>query len=108
MINEKDIEIYLRAKKDQIARKHLSRLMLVCALVCFGLFIDGVWSYHPLISMSAFVAIFALCNADSILKPTVHRNELIRIIEDQINADSKAIQYISNQKTLSSKNSSRA
>lgn len=98
MMYEKEIDIYLDAKRQLKVRKMILTLCVVMLIVFVGLrLMDFSHVYLDIAILSVFIA--GLLNADGgSLITYASKSKLLKIIERQINSDPTAIQYIASKK----------
>jgi hypothetical protein len=99
VMETKDIDIFLKAKKQQ-KRIHLAYIISVILVVLF-LALKAIDYEHDYIVDTALILsvfIMFLYSKYSSDKYDVTRNELINVIENFINSDAEALEYISNKK----------
>ena len=95
-MNQKNIDIFLTAKKQQI-RTNLLTLVSITVLILYAiLLIKNInYEFFDIIAVSIFI-IGVLVNSDFKFfnGKLVSRQELLNIIESWINDDAEAIKYI--------------
>ncbi len=99
-MNTKDIDIYLTAKKQQDKRTAATIFSIIILTLYLILSLFGVnYSYFEPIAVGSFIGAILL-NSDIKISSQkfITRNELLRIIENTINNDDEALEYISNIK----------
>ena len=99
MIHEKDIDLYLEAKRQSKVRRNILILCILMLIIWIGLRFFGVNNTSLDI---AVVSIFigGLVNADGgSFISFVTKSKLLDIIERQINSDPEAIKYVASKNT---------
>lgn len=100
MIYEKEVDIYLKAKRQLKIGRAIATLCIsmLVIFICLRIF-DVNNIYLDMAVVCIFVG--SLVNADGGTFSTyVSKSKLLKIIERQINNDPEAIKYIASKKTL--------
>jgi hypothetical protein len=101
MINEKDIDLYLRAKNQSKIRKNILISGFLVLIIWIGLRLFGV-NNITLDSVTVGLLFTFLVNSDgSGVSPIsfVSKSKLLEIIERQINSDPEALKYVISKNT---------
>ena len=101
MINEKDIDLYLRAKNQSKIRKNILISGFLVLIIWIGLRLFGV-NNITLDSVTVVLLFTFLVNSDgSGVSPIsfVFNSKLLEIIERQINSDPEALKYVISKNT---------
>ncbi len=97
-MNQKDIDIFLQAKKQQ---KNIHRVFIFAALlipVYYLFLLNGVnfnISEHNVITFYVVIVASYFTSQYSGNKKVITRSHLLHVIENLINKDAKALEYIS-------------
>lgn len=94
MINENDIELFLKAKRQLKIRRNILILCILSLITWIALRFAGI--NHTYLDTAALAVFFAgLANADGgAFFAFIPKSKLLEIIERQINNDPQAIKYI--------------
>ncbi|MBE0365494.1 hypothetical protein PULV_b0075 [Pseudoalteromonas ulvae UL12] len=96
MIHEKDIDLYLKAKRQLKIRRNILIMCILMLIIWIALRLFGINNTTlDIVAVSIFMG--GLVNADG--GSFVPKSKLLEIIERQINSDPEAIKYVGS-KTL--------
>mgnify|MGYP000402384407 CR=1 FL=1 len=99
MIYEKDIDLYLKAKRQSKVRKNILIMCILMLIIWIALRLLGVNNTMlDIIAISIFIG--GLVNADGgSFSSFVPKSKLLEIIERQINSEPEAIKYVASKNT---------
>ncbi len=97
MIDEKDIDLYLKAKKDRLAIEILSGLSIVfLAVLVFFEAADIYQEYTVLLAVTSVVLSASAFGKSRWV--SVSRTDLLKAMERMVNSDAEALRIIANKK----------
>ena len=100
MIEDKDIDIFLKAKKEEVATNVLQACSVICLTVLITLEALSV-SHEYTIVLATLSVIFIFSSLGHSRWVSVSRVELIKTLEKVFNNDAKALQILARKKGVS-------
>lgn len=99
MIHEKDIDLYLEAKRQSKVRRYFLICCILMLVIWISLRLLGINNtLLDITAVSIFIAGLANADGGSFIS-FVPKSKLIEIIERQINSDPEAIKYVASKNT---------
>ncbi|MBL4822791.1 MAG: hypothetical protein JKX90_04615 [Colwellia sp.] len=99
MINEKDIDLYLEAKRQSKVRINILILCVLMLIIWIGLRFFGVNNTTlDIAAVSIFIGVLVNADGGSFIS-FIPKLKLLEIIERQINSDPEAIKYVASKNT---------